>query len=522
MRQGLTPDPNTYIIDATRVTPVAAWTANCRQRHECRHHRRCRRDRRCCSPPTTMSMSARRAAASAICDPTGSTRLIERAGRKDLALFRLRNAGKSRCPIVMHSAASFMPAAMLLLIALLVGRRRHRRRHRDRRMVAAAGAARDGACRGDARIGMAEGAHPALRASRRRRCWWRCCRHCSRCRANGVVVPAGRPRVDGRGPLSHAGVAALAPALEPGAHRDRGLPVVDVACAGRVPGGLAMPARQRAGWRRPWWRWPCSMWAFLPGRPATRYWPAPVPGFRCRLGGLLVNTNHQATACTIGMVLAVGLAMEARIRVARGETRPHAHWWYAGLCRHLPAGDATRHRTCRHGDRLACACGRVVADRRAARGRNRAQLARHRACAGSGRVRGRRRPCRDGLDGGGPARKSNHIMAGAAVSIGKQQAPFGSGVGGFVQSSSTGATVHVAGAVRQPRPQRIRTAVVRGRPGCWSWSWAGAARRIRVADLQAQGGRGWQCDPRRRLLRRHLCAVMAHSWAGLPVAHHHT
>ena len=47
--------------------------------------------------------------------------------------------------------------------------------------------------------------------------------------------------------------------------------------------------------------------------------------------GLLVNPNHQATACIIGMVLAVGLAVEARGRVERGETRPHMPWWYAGL-----------------------------------------------------------------------------------------------------------------------------------------------------------------------------------------------
>ena len=53
--------------------------------------------------------------------------------------------------------------------------------------------------------------------------------------------------------------------------------------------------------------------------------------FDAGFGGLLVNRNHQATACIIGMVLAVGLAVEAQGRIERGETRPHMQWWYAGL-----------------------------------------------------------------------------------------------------------------------------------------------------------------------------------------------
>ena len=53
--------------------------------------------------------------------------------------------------------------------------------------------------------------------------------------------------------------------------------------------------------------------------------------FDAGFGGLLANTNHQATACIIAMVLAVGLAVESRLRVERGETRPHMPWWYAAL-----------------------------------------------------------------------------------------------------------------------------------------------------------------------------------------------
>lgn len=53
--------------------------------------------------------------------------------------------------------------------------------------------------------------------------------------------------------------------------------------------------------------------------------------FDAGFGGLLANTNHQATACIIGMAIAVGLAAEARLRAQRGQTTAHRHWWYWAL-----------------------------------------------------------------------------------------------------------------------------------------------------------------------------------------------
>ncbi|RZL08935.1 MAG: hypothetical protein EOP40_11510 [Rubrivivax sp.] len=53
--------------------------------------------------------------------------------------------------------------------------------------------------------------------------------------------------------------------------------------------------------------------------------------FDAGFGGLLVNTNHQATALIIGMVLAVGLAVEAHRRAARGHTASQMPWWYGAL-----------------------------------------------------------------------------------------------------------------------------------------------------------------------------------------------
>jgi hypothetical protein len=50
--------------------------------------------------------------------------------------------------------------------------------------------------------------------------------------------------------------------------------------------------------------------------------------FDAGFGGLFANTNHQATACITGMVLATGLGAEARFRALREGAHPHAAWGY--------------------------------------------------------------------------------------------------------------------------------------------------------------------------------------------------
>lgn len=57
--------------------------------------------------------------------------------------------------------------------------------------------------------------------------------------------------------------------------------------------------------------------------------------FNNQFGGLLANTNHQATACIIGMVLAVGLGAEARLRAKRSEVANQRAWWYFGAAAFL-------------------------------------------------------------------------------------------------------------------------------------------------------------------------------------------
>lgn len=51
-------------------------------------------------------------------------------------------------------------------------------------------------------------------------------------------------------------------------------------------------------------------------------------GVDAGFGGLFANTNHQATACIIGMVLAVGLAADARWRALHEGSRPQLAWGY--------------------------------------------------------------------------------------------------------------------------------------------------------------------------------------------------
>jgi O-antigen ligase len=67
--------------------------------------------------------------------------------------------------------------------------------------------------------------------------------------------------------------------------------------------------------------------AGLPNDSTLRLYSGGGIGF----GGLLANTNHQATALIIGMLLAVGQAAHARHRGQAGRGHPHAWLLYAGF-----------------------------------------------------------------------------------------------------------------------------------------------------------------------------------------------
>ncbi|MBW7881728.1 MAG: O-antigen ligase family protein [Caldilineaceae bacterium] len=161
--------------------------------------------------------------------------------------------------------------------------------------------------------------------------------------------------------------------------------------------------------------------------------------FDAGFGGFLANTNHQGTACIIGMVLSIGLGAEARLRAARGQARPHLLWWYFGLAgaflllvplstSRAAMGIALPILT------LALLLTRTLRLRRVVRSRRMAVLALSAvvlAAVGVHALLGWMAV--DRLE------ELRHTMAAAAVTIGHQHAPLGAGVGSFVPAFQQGA-----------------------------------------------------------------------------------
>ena len=157
------------------------------------------------------------------------------------------------------------------------------------------------------------------------------------------------------------------------------------------------------------------------------------PDFDPSFGGLLVNTNHQATACIIGMVLAVGLAVESRLRAMRGEVRAHAWWGYACLAGCLLL--VTPLSTARAG--MAIALPALAAVLLLSGGLPLASIGRSKRTTALAlgvvilAIVGVRAAM--GWLAVDLAEEQRHIMAKAALEIGSEQAPLGSGIGSFVQ-----------------------------------------------------------------------------------------
>lgn len=169
--------------------------------------------------------------------------------------------------------------------------------------------------------------------------------------------------------------------------------------------------------------------AGLPEGSGLRLYPDVRGGF----GGMLVNTNHMATALVIGMVLAVGQAVHAWHRLVRGHAGPATWLIYAafaaacflllplstsraGMVLALPAlitvlalTGALRLRQAWRSKRAAAiallALGLIVVGVHAALG----WMAVDRAD------------------------EVRHLIAGATMEMGRAHAPFGSGVGSFVE-----------------------------------------------------------------------------------------
>lgn len=238
--------------------------------------------------------------------------------------------------------------------------------------------------------------------------------------------------------------------------------------------------------------------------------------FDAGFGGLLANTNHQATACIIGMVLAVGLAAEARLRARRGQAHPHRHWWYLGLAGFfllmVPLS------TSRAGMAIALPAlalalwsTGMLRLREIGRSRRSALLAAGVAVLGVVGVRAAM-----GWMAVDQAEELRHLMAAATLKAGQAQAPLGAGIGAFVPVFAQAAPpqLQLASYVNHAHNEYAQWWLATG--------WAGMAVLALVLGLLVVcAWRLVRSEGRSAALAAGcfaaICAVLAHSWADYPL-----
>ncbi len=238
--------------------------------------------------------------------------------------------------------------------------------------------------------------------------------------------------------------------------------------------------------------------------------------FDAGFGGLLANTNHQATACIIGMVLAVALAAEARLRARRGQAHPHRRWWYLGLAGFfllmVPLS------TSRAGmaialPALALALLLTGALRLREIGRSRRSAMLAASVVALAVVGGHAAMGWMAVD---QAEELRHLMAAATLKAGQAQAPLGAGIGAFVPVFAQAAPpqLQLANYVNHAHNEYAQWWLATG--------WAGMAVLALVLVLLAVcGWRLVRSEGRSAALAAGcfaaICAVLAHSWADYPL-----
>lgn len=238
--------------------------------------------------------------------------------------------------------------------------------------------------------------------------------------------------------------------------------------------------------------------------------------FNGGFGGLFANTNHQATACIIGMTVAVGLASDARLRARRGEVHPHRPWWYLGLAGvfllMVPLS------TSRAGMAialpvlaLALVLTGVLRLRRIGRSKRATATALVLALVAVVGVRAAM-----GWMEVDQAEELRHAMASVAVSAGTTEAPLGAGVGSFVPvfAQAAPASLRMASYVNHAHNEYAQWWLEAG--------WLGMAVLALVLVLLAVvAWRIVHSEGRNAALAGAslvaICAVLAHSWADYPL-----
>lgn len=240
--------------------------------------------------------------------------------------------------------------------------------------------------------------------------------------------------------------------------------------------------------------------------------------FDAGFGGLLVNTNHQATACIIGMLLAVGLAVEAQARVERGETRPYMHWWYAslagGFLLMVPLS------TARAGMPIAFASlalvlvlTGVLRPSRIGRSKRATALAIGLAVVS---ILGLRVAL--GWTAVDEAEELRHTMRAASVAAGTLQAPLGSGMGSFIPvfEQSAPPALWLARYVNHAHNEYVQWWLEAGWLGMLALGSALALLAVcgwRLALLHVRGSNAALASA----CFVAVCAVLAHSWVDFPL-----
>jgi O-antigen ligase len=240
--------------------------------------------------------------------------------------------------------------------------------------------------------------------------------------------------------------------------------------------------------------------------------------FEAGFGGLLVNTNHQATACIIGMLLAVGLAVEAHGRAERGETRPHMHFWYAGLAAALllmvPLSTARAGMPIAFASlALVLALTGVLRLSRIGRSKRTTLLAVALAVVAVIGVR-----VAIGWTAVDQAEELRHTMTAAAVSAGTAQAPVGSGVGSFVPvfEQSAPSALWLSRYVNHAHNEYAQWWLEAGWLGMLALGVALSLLAFcgwRLALLQVRGSNAALAAA----CFVSVCAVLAHSWVDFPL-----
>lgn len=240
--------------------------------------------------------------------------------------------------------------------------------------------------------------------------------------------------------------------------------------------------------------------------------------FDAGFGGLLANTNHQATALIIGMVVAVGLAIQAWRRQQIGRSRPQAWAWYAAVaavCLLLVPLS-----TARAGMAIALPAlvavlllGGALPLRRLGRSKRNTALV---LGLGALAVIGVRAAM--GWMAIDQAEELRHTMAAATSAMAAGHAPLGSGIGSFVPVFAQGAppALQLANYVNHAHNEYAQ----------W-WLEAGWLGLLALAAaLAVLAAAGWHIV---RACARDghailagscfvaICAVLAHSWADYPL-----